>query len=618
MKKYYISFFEDHSSEIDQKNAEYAAEKAESLPDVMRKFKIDCEVTKVVPSSRNVLYHVHILNRINYSVLPSLAENIGMHWDVSGLKVLSVPMEKDTVGFVIDNPYRTTVSLGTALEKMEEQDNDNPLLYCIGQNLYGRFDYDELNRSSPFMISGATGSGSMAFLHAMLCTMILRSEPDDVKFVLIDTKRIEFLQYKGIPHLISPIVTDPVEAVKTLMIVQKIMNERLNILAATGHKSIEEYNVAVENQPKTDLPPAKKMPRIVVVVDDVADITAENKTEFEYIFSDVSVHAQACGISFVLVTQRVHSFALQGSMTHMFNSIAAFRVFSEKDSMTPVSLPGAEKLIPGEFIMKSYNHDHDGLHQAPIISDAEVSRITDSAEETGIPIYDDYFIVSGTHDRSAITTANDDPMYEDMKEYVIQAQKASISLLQRRFGIGYNRAARVIDALETEGVIGPAIGSRPREVYMYPDDLKKSEPGKVYKKPDEVIKETIPVKPAPVLKQSSEPPKPAYTIDELMAPSNKERTETKVHKSYETEESLSDLIFLDEQNDDGVIDSIDMTMTNKLFGTKELGLNYREVIKKAMEEETDTPEGEPIDSAEEVSDPPEEEKHIFSFFRKKK
>ena len=380
---------------------------------------------------------------------------------------------RNAVGIEIPNVKSTPVKMREIINDVGS-DKDQPLLFFLGKDLLGRTVTCRLDKMPHMLIAGATGSGKSVCMNSIICSLLLRTKPDEVKMLLVDPKKVEFTPYRNIPHLIGPVINDPNKASNALKVIVRIMDERYNMFAAAGVRNIEVYNNMVEQQggrPNPDGSPApKKIPYIVVIIDELADLMAVAGKEVEQSIQRITQLARAAGIHLIVATQRPSVDVITGIIKANIPSRIAFAVSSGMDSRTILDHVGAERLLGyGDMLYMQIGQTGSTRVQGVFVTDDEVQRITSFVSSEASPVYDDSFVqLDGIEsgEGGIVTEISDDPLFKEIKEYVIEAQKASTSLLQRRFGIGYNRAARMIDALEEHGIIGPAQGSKPREVYI--------------------------------------------------------------------------------------------------------------------------------------------------------
>lgn len=460
-----------------------AKEKGKQLINILRNFDIEAELvdTHIGPSVTQ--FEIKPNANVKVSKILGLADNIKMALAAKDVRIEAPIPGRNAVGIEIPNVKSTPVKLREIISDISEKDKKQPLLFFVGKDLLGQTVTCRLDKMPHLLIAGATGSGKSVCMNAIITSLLLRTDPEDVKLLLVDPKKVEFTPYSRIPHLIGPVINDPNQANNALKAIVQIMDERYNIFAAAGVRNIEVFNEKVRQQNGAKNPdgsPApKKMPYIVVIIDELADLMAVAGKDVEQSIQRITQLARAAGIHLIVATQRPSVDVITGIIKANIPSRIAFAVSSGTDSRTILDHAGAERLLGnGDMLYMPIGASSAMRTQGVFVTDEEVQKITEYVSQWA-PMYNDKFILlEGINDGSGIggvATINDDPLFKEVKEYVVEAQKASTSLLQRRFGIGYNRAAKMIDALEESGVIGPAQGSKPREVYLKPEDLNISE-----------------------------------------------------------------------------------------------------------------------------------------------
>lgn len=469
-------------------NARAAKERGEQLISILNNFDISAKLLDVHIGPSVTQFEIRPDASVKVSKILSLADNIKMALAVKDVRIEAPIPGRNAVGIEVPNEHATPVKMRELIESSSQADNRQPLLFYVGKNLLGQTVTCRLNKMPHLLIAGATGSGKSVCMNSIITSLLLRTHPDDVKMLLIDPKKVEFTPYHKIPHLIGPVINDPNQANSALKAIVQIMDERYNIFAAAGVRNIEVFNQKVEQQggrPNPDGSPApKKMPYIVVIIDELADLMAVAGKDVEQSIQRITQLARAAGIHLIVATQRPSVDVITGIIKANIPSRIAFAVSSGTDSRTILDHVGAERLLGnGDLLYMPIGQSGSERVQGVFVTDEEVQRITEWCSSRGTPEYNDKFVLlEGVEngDFAGGIGITDDPMFDQVKEYVIEAQKASTSLLQRRFGIGYNRAARMIDALEETGVIGPAQGSKPREVYIKPDqNVKRTETGDI-------------------------------------------------------------------------------------------------------------------------------------------
>lgn len=469
-------------------NVQTAKQRGEQLISILKNFDINAQLIDIHIGPSVTQFEIRPDATVKVSRILSLTDNIKMALAVKDVRIEAPIPGRNAVGIEVPNDHSTPVKMRELIETTSESDRKQPLLFYIGKNLLGQTVTCRLNKMPHLLIAGATGSGKSVCMNSIITSLLLRTHPDDVKMLLIDPKKVEFTPYHKIPHLIGPVINDPNQANSALKAIVQIMDERYNIFAAAGVRNIEVFNekVAAQNgRPNPDGSPCpKKMPYIVVIIDELADLMAVAGKDVEQSIQRITQLARAAGIHLIVATQRPSVDVITGIIKANIPSRIAFAVSSGTDSRTILDHVGAERLLGnGDLLYMPIGQSGSERVQGVFVTDEEVQRITEWCSSRGTPEYNDKFVLLEGVENGEFAGGigiTDDPMFDQVKEYVIEAQKASTSLLQRRFGIGYNRAARMIDALEETGVIGPAQGSRPREVFIKPDsNVRKTETGDI-------------------------------------------------------------------------------------------------------------------------------------------
>ena len=450
-----------------------AREKSQLLLQILNNFDIEAQLLNIHIGPSVTQFEIRPDVNVKVSKILGLTDNIKMQLAARDVRIEAPIPGRNAVGIEIPNVKSTPVKMREIINDVGN-DKDQPLLFFLGKDLLGRTVTCRLDKMPHMLIAGATGSGKSVCMNSIICSLLLRTKPDEVKMLLVDPKKVEFTPYRNIPHLIGPVINDPNKASNALKVIVRIMDERYNMFAAAGVRNIEVYNNMVEQQggrPNPDGSPApKKIPYIVVIIDELADLMAVAGKEVEQSIQRITQLARAAGIHLIVATQRPSVDVITGIIKANIPSRIAFAVSSGMDSRTILDHVGAERLLGyGDMLYMPIGQTGSTRVQGVFVTDDEVQRITSFVSSEASPVYDDSFVqLDGIEsgEGGIVTEISDDPLFKEIKEYVIEAQKASTSLLQRRFGIGYNRAARMIDALEEHGIIGPAQGSKPREVYI--------------------------------------------------------------------------------------------------------------------------------------------------------
>lgn len=400
---------------------------------------------------------VHKISNLQYDIKMALAaKDIRIEAPIPG---------KSAVGIEIPNIEKTTVTMKELMRTVPAKYDGKKLMFALGKDLMGNNIYGELNKMPHLLIAGATGSGKSVCVNSIITSILMRAKPDEVKLLLVDPKKVEFTPYHQIPHLLGPVITDGEEASRALKVVVNMMDNRYELFSQAGVRNISGYNAYIEEHPEEGL---SKMPWVVVIIDELADLMLVAAKDVESSIQRITQLARAAGIHLIVATQRPSVDVITGIIKANIPSRIAFAVSSAVDSRTILDQVGAEKLLGyGDMLYIPVGEQNAVRVQGVFVSDEEVKSITDYVSAQGRPKFDDAFVRlevfdngSGMHDNFS------DPLYDEVKEFVIASRKASTSLIQRKFSIGYSRAARLIDVLEERGIIGPSRGSKPREVYM--------------------------------------------------------------------------------------------------------------------------------------------------------
>ncbi len=449
-------------------NERAAQEKGQLLLQILKNFDIDAQLidTHIGPSVTQ--FEVRPDANVKVSKIMGLTDNIKMQLAATDIRIEAPIPGRNAVGIEVPNEQSTPVKMRELIHTVSQKDRYEPLLFFVGKDLLGETVTCRLDKMPHLLIAGATGSGKSVCMNSIITSLLLRTKPEEVKMLLIDPKKVEFTPYHNIPHLIGPVINDANQASNALKVIVRIMEERYNIFSQCAVRNISVYNEKVKNDPTEAQ--LKPMPYIVVIIDELADLMVVAGKEVESSIQRITQLARAAGIHLIVATQRPSTDVITGIIKANIPSRIAFSVSSGIDSRTILDHIGAERLLGnGDMLYMPIGQNAAQRVQGVFVTDEEVRRITDYCSAQQAPLYDDSFVllegVEG-NEGTAVTTVSEDPLFREIKEYVIEAQKASTSLLQRRFGIGYNRAARMIDELEQQGIIGPQQGSKPREVYI--------------------------------------------------------------------------------------------------------------------------------------------------------
>jgi S-DNA-T family DNA segregation ATPase FtsK/SpoIIIE len=392
---------------------------------------------------------------------------------------------KSLVGIEIPNAIKTMIGLGSLLSQSEYIDSEKPLLFALGKSISGSAVFANLGKMPHILIAGATGSGKSVIIHAIINSLLFRNPPENLKFIMIDPKRVELTQYNRIPHLLTPVITDAKRVIMSLKWASKEMDRRYDILEANKVRDVDSYHENILSPALEKLrknPPAgggeavDLMPYIVIVIDELADIMQAYPRELESAIIRLAQMSRAVGIHLILSTQRPSVNVITGLIKANIPARIALQVASQFDSRTIIDSAGAEKLLgAGDMLYLSGEMSKPVRLQSPFISETEVKKVVEYLVKNAEEEVPAEINMEADKSKNIIFESlsrgeePDDDLYEEARETVIQAGKASTSYLQRKLRIGYARAARLMDLLEENGVIGQGDGAKPRDVLIKPE-----------------------------------------------------------------------------------------------------------------------------------------------------
>lgn len=451
-------------------NKNHAVDSAERLTSVLNEFGVHATITNIMIGPSITKYELKLETGTRVNKIVSLQDDIKLALAAKDIRIEAPIPGKPAVGVEIPNLVSSMVSFKEVFKDIPADLKDNKLLVPLGKDVNGKIIYAQLNKMPHLLIAGATGSGKSVCINTIICSILMRAKPDEVKLILVDPKKVELSNYNGIPHLLAPVVTDPKKAAATLREVVAEMERRYDLFASANVRKIETYNQYIDkkNADLADDQQLEKLPFIVVILDEVADLMMVASKDVEDCIMRIAQLARAAGIHLIVATQRPSTDIITGVIKANIPSRIAFAVSSSIDSRTILDCVGAEKLLgKGDMLFLPMGSNSPIRVQGAFVDDNEVEAISYYTSQQQEASYDDrYTNVKPISGMSAAKEEQEDEEYEMCRAFVIKAQKASTSLLQRQFRIGYNKAARIIDQLEADGVIGPQLGSKPREVYI--------------------------------------------------------------------------------------------------------------------------------------------------------
>ncbi len=425
---------------------------------------------------------------IKYSRITALMEDLCLGLQAESILIERIP-GKPTVGIEVPNTIRETISLREILESPEFRDSPSPLTMSMGKDISGRIKVAALDSMPHLLIAGSTGSGKSVMLNTIIMSLLYKSTPDDVRIIMIDPKRVELGIYEGIPHLLTPVITEARKATNALRNAVLEMERRLKLLAAQGVRNIDQYNRKIRQMKQVprslfedDEPVVEELrplPYILILIDELADLMMLERANVEESVTRLAQMARAVGMHLVLATQRPSVDVITGLIKANFPTRISFRVATRVDSRTILDVMGSEHLLgKGDMLLLPPGSARLTRVHGAYISETEINSVVEFWKEQAQPDYDKTFLMAPPSEDEAETAeeefdGQEDPMYHDAVRVCLEMGKASTSTLQRRLRLGYGRAARILDMMQREGIIGPPDGSKPREVLKRPDWLEE-------------------------------------------------------------------------------------------------------------------------------------------------
>ena len=444
-----------------------AKSQARKLEDTFKNFDVKAKVQEVHIGPAVTRFEILPNVGVKVSKILNLTDDIALALAAKGIRIEAPIPGKSAIGIEVPNPKQTLVTFKEILKEVPQKQQKEKLLMVLGRDISGKTVYSPLNKMPHLLVAGATGSGKSVCINTIICSILMRSTPNEVKMLMIDPKKVELNGYNGIPHLLAPVVTDPRLASLALKKVVSEMEYRYELFSESGTRNIEGYNEYVKQYNQTQESAKSALPFIVVIIDELADLMMVASKEVEECIMRLTQMARAAGIHLIIATQRPSVDVITGVIKANIPSRIAFGVSSAVDSRTIIDMPGAEKLLgKGDMLFVPMGSSHATRVQGAFISDEEVVRIVEFIKSQVEPEEVKQDFLDNIEQVQNESQMLEDPIMREVLAYIIETKKVSASLLQRRFRIGYNRAARIVDDLEAGGLIGPSEGSKPREVLM--------------------------------------------------------------------------------------------------------------------------------------------------------
>ena len=436
-----------------------------TLEKVLKDFQINGQVTEIHVGPAVTQYEVSVPAGTKVNRIVSINREIALALSAKDVRIQAPIPGKNTIGVEIPNQVISAVRIKEILGNIPKGQESARILVSLGKDIMGRPQTADISKMPHLLVAGSTGSGKSVCINSFITSILMRYTPDEVKLILVDPKKVELSNYNGVPHLLCPVVTDPKKASIALQKIVGEMEKRYDMFEEAGVKNIDGYNEKYSKNKGENKP----IPYIVVIIDELADLMLIAAKEVEDSIMRITQMARAAGIHLVVATQRPSTDVITGIIKANIPSRISFAVASYIDSRTILDAPGAEKLLgKGDMLYLPMGENSPIRIQGSFISDDEISRIIDYVVKEKVAEYDssltnndDKHLVGGGEKEEY-----DDPMYNEVVEFAVKSGKVSASLLQRRFRVGYNRAARIVDLLEERGIIGPQNGSKPRDVLV--------------------------------------------------------------------------------------------------------------------------------------------------------
>ncbi len=432
----------------------------------LKEFNIEAQVTGIRKGPVVTMFEILPAAGVKLSKIVALADNIALGLAATSVRIVAPIPGKHAVGIEVPNKERTLVGFAEMVASREFQESTAAIPIVIGKDISGDTQIIDLTRTPHLLIAGATGAGKSVSVNTLVCSILYKKSPDEVKLLMVDPKIVELKFFNDIPHLLAPVITDPKKALQAIQWCLYEMERRYALLDAIGAKDIKSYNSKIEKRHIA----TNRLPYIVLVIDEFADLMATSGKDLEGTIARLAAMSRAVGIHLVLATQRPSVDVITGLIKANFPSRIAFQVASKTDSRIIIDQMGAEKLLGrGDMLFTSSWNPFPSRVQGAFLSEEDVERVVAHVKTLGEPEYisDEIFFDEDAEDEalSSLDSAEEmDPLFDKAVEIVRTFKKASASFLQRRLGVGYNRAARMVELMEEMGIVGPQQGSKPREI----------------------------------------------------------------------------------------------------------------------------------------------------------
>ena len=464
------------TSQISPVDEEEVYAKAKAIEQTLSDFGIGGKVNNITHGPVITRYEYSVPSGTKMSKVTSLDKELAYSLECSSIRIEAPIPNKAAIGIEVPNKTRSTVYMRELLESPEFVKKDSLLAFAVGKDIAGNIIIGDIAKMPHTLISGATGSGKSVFINCILLSILYKASPSDVKLIMVDPKKVEFEKYKGIPHLMFPVVSNPKRAAGVLAWCVKEMEERYEKMAKVGVRDLRRYNQLMKSSPSDD-PDLKPLPLIVIVIDELSDLMVVAGDEVEDSIYRLAQMARAAGMYLIIATQRPSVDVITGVIKANIPSRIALKVASPHDSRTIIDSIGAEQLLGnGDMIYKPQGLDRSLRVQGAWVSDDDVENVVEFIRNQNIEpeeVQQESLESRITEiDKKFTDAANTDDLLEEAIAFVVKEQEASVSMLQRRFRIGHGRAGNLIDEMEKRGVVGPHLGSKPREVLISREEFE--------------------------------------------------------------------------------------------------------------------------------------------------
>lgn len=463
-----INLLDDFKEELSSADDENLNMQSKLLEKKLEDFNVHGKVIAVSPGPVITTFEYEPAPGVKINKIVNLTDDLALALRAISIRIVAPIPGKAAIGIELPNTKRELVRFRGIVASSAFEKSKSKLTICLGRDIVGNPVVAELDKMPHLLIAGATGTGKSVALNAMICSLLYKSTPDEVKLIMIDPKRIELSSYDGIPHLITPVVTDIKKATNALFWAVREMERRYELLSEKKSRNLRQYNQKIEKEKNSDKEQAlEKLPYVVIVIDELADLMLAASRNVEVALTRLAQMARAAGIHLILATQRPSVDVLTGIIKANFPTRLTFQVSSKTDSRTIIDTNGAENLLgDGDMLfLPPGTAKLQRIHGA-FISEEELIRIIGFLKNQKTPEYDQTILKAPPKEEDESDTTEYDERYDDAVALITKTGQASISMIQRHLRIGYNRAARIIEIMEKEGIVGPSDGAKPREVLV--------------------------------------------------------------------------------------------------------------------------------------------------------